>query len=108
MNTRCLIDFPFSALQTSARLLTAYCNPNLDFTVRLGKIITPEYNDVSGFTFLVDSNFRVAMLDEEGHLQDWYVCGTCFSEGFFQFFTTNALPCCRSAIDDDLSLRKVS
>lgn len=95
-NTRDLMDFPLSALKEAARLLSAYRDPDRDLTERLGEVVTPEFNPTSKFTFLIDRDFQVALIDGTGDLCDWYICNSCSREGFREHLELQGSECCRS------------
>jgi hypothetical protein len=44
--------------------------------------VSLEFNPNSGYVFLVDEDFNVAMLNDDGKLENWLYCGDCGKEGF--------------------------
>jgi hypothetical protein len=61
-------------------ILTAWCNQGLpeDFE---NDEVTPMMNMNSGYVFLSNSDFQVAMMNGD-KLERWYTCGECGHEGF--------------------------
>lgn len=94
-NTRNLMDFRLRELREAARLL-ALLKTKYDRTLRLGPIVTPEYNPDSGFVFLIDSNFNIAMINGQ-FLEDWHRCPNCGREGFLDALNRGAV-CCKTHI----------
>ncbi len=76
-NTRDLSKFGYREIQIAAELLNKYCdNPEI-----LGDDVTIEFNPNSGNVFLVDEEFRVAMLNGN-NLEEFFTCPYCGHEGF--------------------------
>lgn len=48
----------------------------------LGPGVTLNFNTHSGCVFLCDEDYRVAMVDDEGNLREWFSCPQCGVEGF--------------------------
>jgi hypothetical protein len=96
MNTRCLFDFSLEQKYELAKLLAAL-GTTYDRTTRLTGKVCGEYNPQSGLVFLVDQSFHVARLNKQ-FLEDWYVCPTCFNEGFFEEFSNCDNDCCRNTM----------
>lgn len=92
-NTRDLRDFNFEELHRAGKLLQLV-KTDKDHTFRLGTHITAELNPSSGYVFLVDENFNVAMLNGE-HLEDWLICPKCKNEGFISTLASSGA-CCKS------------
>lgn len=93
MNTRDLMDFGIKELRLAAKLLSVFKTAQ-DRTMRLGDKVTPEFNPDSGYVFLIDSNFNIAMLNGE-ELEDWLRCPQCECEGFVSDLEKGA-PCCKA------------
>lgn len=101
-NTRDLMDFGRRELQLAGNLLRLF-RTDKDHTLRLGDIITPELNPDTGYVFLIDSDFNVAMLNGD-HLEDWLLCPTCATEGFISDLSKDsASPCCKSHAQKEFS-----
>lgn len=92
-NTRNLMDFGIRELRLTARLLSLFKTDN-DKTALLGDTISPEFNPESGYVFLIDADFNVAMLNGE-ELQDWHRCPECGVEGFLDDVERSPSPCCK-------------
>ena len=92
MNTRRLLDFGPKQLRLAGKLLSAIGTIH-DRTLRLKTSVTPEWNPSSGYVYLVDESFNVAMFDGD-FLSDWYVCPVCSNEGFLGSFREHGKPCC--------------
>ena len=88
-----LADFGFSELREAARLLSAYCdNPS---AVNLGNDIRIFMNRDSGFVFLCDEDFGVAMMNGD-KLEMFYSCHECGKEGFAEDLEDEGDSCCRA------------
>lgn len=66
-------------IRLAADLLSAYCSQQADF---LSEGLTLNVNLHSGFVFLSDQDYQVAMLDSAGKLRQWFYCPNCGCEGF--------------------------
>lgn len=98
-NTRDLMDFGIRELRLAARLLSLLKTAQ-DRTMRLGETVTPEFNPDSGYVFLIDSNFNVAMVNGDT-LEDWLMCPQCGVEGFASDLEAEcAAPCCKAYAKD--------
>lgn len=86
------MDFGYRELLLVSKLL-ALLKTDKDFTIRLGNRVTPEFNPNSGHVFLIDSNFNIAMINGD-HLEDWFICPTCYFEGFEKDLMNNS-SCCK-------------
>jgi len=79
-NTQDLSQFGYRELGIAGELLTAYSdNPILGGSIRL------KFNARSGNVFLVDEDYRVAMLNDN-KLEEFYSCPSCGREGFAEEF----------------------
>lgn len=72
-------------------LLKAYSNHHPDF---LGGGIKVEFNPQSGYVFLLDAEYHVGMLNDEGKLEQWHNCPECGNEGFLEDLKESANDCC--------------
>lgn len=93
-NTRDLMDFGTRELRLAARLLSLLRTAQ-DRTMRLGEKVTPELNPDSGYVFLIDSDFNVAMV-KDGALEDWTTCCECGAEGFISDMEKLNSSCCKA------------
>lgn len=93
-NTRNLFEFTARERQIAAKLLMTV-GTELDHTVRLESIVTVEFNPGSGFVFLIDRKFNVAMMNGDV-LEDWHLCPQCGIEGFKSDFLHSSRICCRN------------
>ena len=73
-----LTDFGFRELRMAAELLTAYCEQPPEF---LTDGVHLMMNTHSGYVFLTDEDFNVAMMTG-GKLEQWHWCPDCGAEGF--------------------------
>lgn len=89
------MDFGIRELRLAARLLSILKSEK-DRTMRLGDKVTPEFNPDSGYVFLIDSDFNVAMINGEA-LEDWLMCPTCGTEGFASELESSPSPCCKES-----------
>ena len=81
MNYTKLDQLGYREIAMLVDLLKAYdkCAPDHG----LGDGVNWEYNPNSDNIFLVDEDYKVAMInDENGKLEEWYSCGNCGIEGF--------------------------
>ena len=89
-----LSDFGFRELRLAAELLTAYCeNP----PACLGDGICLMMNTTSGYVFLTDEDFNVAMMNGD-KLEQFHSYPECGAEGF-----ADELPesdCCQRYLRD--------
>jgi hypothetical protein len=75
-----LSRFGYRELQMAAELLHALKTSN-DATRLLGDDVSLCMNTASGYVFLSDEDYNVAMMN--GHvLEDWHTCSECGWEGF--------------------------
>lgn len=88
------MDFGLRELRLAAQLLSIL-KTNQDRTLRLGEKVTPEFNPDSGFVFLIDEDFNVAMINGET-LEDWLMCPECGSEGFVSELEHSTNECCKA------------
>lgn len=91
-NTRNLMEFGIRELRYAARLLSLF-KTSKDHTRKLGDSVAVEFNPNSGYVFLVDEDFNVAMVQSDT-LRDWFTCPECGEEGFEEVLK-NGKPCCR-------------
>ncbi len=66
-------------------LLKALANPSSKTQAEgyeLGDGVTISMNTSSGNVFLVDEDYNVAMLNEDGKLENWVSCSYCGAEEF--------------------------
>lgn len=73
-----LQDFGFRELRMAAELLTAYCENPPEF---LSDDVHLMMNSNSGYVFLTDEDFNVAMMSG-GKLEQFHSCPECGAEGF--------------------------
>ena len=76
--TNDLSSFGIKELREAGELLIAYADSHPDF---LGDGVQVWFNSNSGYVFLSDEDFNVAMLDN-GKLEQWFSCPNCGYEGF--------------------------
>ena len=73
-----LSKFGFRELKMAADLLAAYCENPSDF---LDDGLTVMLNTHSGYVFLTDEDFNVAMMNGD-RLEQFHTCFECGAEGF--------------------------
>lgn len=80
ITTTDLADFGYSERAELIRLISAWHDQGLpeDF---YDDEVTPMFNKHSGNVFLTNSEYQVAMLNDD-KLESWYYCGNCGHEGF--------------------------
>ena len=89
MNTRDLGKFGYREKDMAGDILKALSN-NKDKTRFMGENVNLEFNPNSGNVFLVDDDFNVAMMTDEGILEDWFSCPVCGHEGFLSNMKHNS------------------
>ncbi|ODS00269.1 hypothetical protein AUC68_01065 [Methyloceanibacter methanicus] len=80
-----LKDIGFRELQITADLLTAYCKSPPDF---LGSGVHLMMNTHSGYVFLTDEDFNVAMMNGD-RLEQFHSCPECGAEASPRTFRTD-------------------
>ncbi len=83
-----LQDFGFRELKMAAELLTAYCENPPEF---LSSGVHLMMNTHSGYVFLTDEDFSVAMMSGS-KLEQFLSCPECGAEGFAEELPDNE--CC--------------
>ena len=83
-NTRDLSKFGLREIGIAAELLTKYADGRSWASAEneLSRDIAVEFNPNSEEVFLVDEDYGVAMVNDNGRLENWVVCFNCGSEGF--------------------------
>src|SRR5678815_1789394 len=76
-----LSDFGYRELAMAADLLQAYKERDKDNTRLLGDGLSLCMNTNSGYVFLTDEDYNVAMMNGDV-LEDWHTCSECGHEGF--------------------------
>ena len=83
MNTQDLSKLGYREIDLLADLLKAYSDAEWNSKDdELGDEVKWEYNPNSDNLFLVDEYYRVAMINDDGKLENWLNCGNCGKEGF--------------------------
>lgn len=80
-NTQDLSKFGFREQDMAGDLLKASANNNWEDGNELGDGIKVEFNPNSGNVFLVDDDYNVAMLNDNGKLENFLTCTYCGNEG---------------------------
>lgn len=80
MNTHDLSEFGYRELDMTADLLKAYVDNGKNI---LGDGVKVEFNPNSGYVFLVDGDYNVAMVNGD-NLEFRYNCPICGHEGFLE------------------------
>jgi len=83
--------FGYRELQLASELLQAYLKQGAEF---LTDGITLNFNINSGFVFLSDEDYNVAMLNGE-ELEQFFSCPECGTEGFKEEFEDCECKQCR-------------
>ena len=84
-NTRDLSKFGLREIGVAAELLTKYADGRSSWASaedELADGIAVEFNPNSGEVFLVDEDYGVAMVNDNGNLENWVNCFNCGREGF--------------------------
>jgi hypothetical protein len=75
--TNDLSKYGYRELDEAGKLLMAYAKNGADY---MGDGITLNFNTLSGFVFLSDEDYNVAVLNDEGELEQFVTCGECGEE----------------------------
>ena len=81
--TNDLSQFGIRELNLAADLLKAYVKEQPEF---LGEGVQVWSNMNSGYVFLSDNDYNVAMLNEDDKLEQFFSCPECGQEGFKEEF----------------------
>jgi hypothetical protein len=84
-NTRDLSKFGLREIGIAAELLTKYADGRSSWASaedELSRDIAVEFNPNSGEVFLVDEDYRVAMVNDNRKLENWVNCFNCGAGGF--------------------------
>jgi hypothetical protein len=84
-NTQDLSKFGLREIGFAAELLTRYASGPKSWASdqdEMGDGVAVEFNPNSGNVFLVDEDYGVAMLNDNGKLENWVDCSNCGAEGF--------------------------
>jgi|GEM_PF-2511015 len=105
-NMHCTTDlsnFGYRELKLSSKLLTAY-QSSKDLTKQFEyEGVHIMFNRHSGYVFLTNSDYQVAILDDEDNLVDFLTCFECGTEGTYEDIkqeTENINPCCSSMLKE--------
>ena len=90
-----LSRFGMRELNMAARLLAAYCEQSPDF---LGERVQVMMNMLSGYVFLTDEDYAVAMMNGDD-LEQFHSCPECGNEGFAEELREGG-ECCVSYLRD--------
>lgn len=78
-----LSKFGYRELMELELLLKAYREQGLPKDFDNDEVV-PIMNSNSGYVFLTNSNYQVAMLTDDNKLQSFYSCPQCGHEGFLE------------------------
>ena len=101
-NTQNLADFGQREREIAAKLMTTL-NTERDKTVHFQKLgVVVEFNPYSGYVFLVDEDYNVAILNDNDELEDFITCPNCGGEGVSSEFReeNKDSECCQEYADD--------
>jgi hypothetical protein len=99
MTTTDLKDFGIREKRLASELLTAY-KTDKDLTKNFyDDEVTVMFNQNSGYVFLTNSEFQVAMI-VDGFLTDFYSCPNCGCEGFESDLEEDGDNCCREYLKE--------
>lgn len=99
ITTTNLSEFGFRERDEATKLLTAYSKQNPDF---LNDGVKVMFNKHSGYVFLIDEDYNVAMIDD-GILYQIYTCPECDLKGSEEDLMENGNSCCRAYVSWCLS-----
>ena len=101
MNTQNLAEFGHREREIAGELLQAL-GTSKDKTKYFGQDgVAVEFNPYSGYVFLVDEDYNVAILNDNGELEDFHTCPNCGGEGISsEFKEDNDSECCQEYADE--------
>lgn len=85
-NTQDFGLFGFRELEEASKLLHAMAENKWQKESELDGNIAIEFNPNSGNVFLADSNYNVAMLNDNDELENWVNCPNCGYENYLTEF----------------------
>lgn len=94
MTTTDLKDFGFRELKMAAELLNAYCKTPPEFLTNGVQVMM---NTQSGYVFLTDEDFNVAMMNGDT-LEQFHSCPECGAEGFAEELPESE--CCQTYLGE--------
>lgn len=87
--------FGYREIRTVKNLLNAYLEDKIVTEVfNRHSEITIGLNEETGYVFLIDEDYNVAML-YDGYIQDYFSCPECNNEGFRDEFELYKNDCCK-------------
>jgi hypothetical protein len=93
-------DFGLREKEEARDLLAVY-GTHKDKTQFLGSGVQVYFNMMSGFVFLSDEDYNVAMLNVDGELEDFITCPNCGGESLASEFRDDCTDeCCQEYADD--------
>ena len=93
-------EFGYLEKEEAQKLLAAY-GTHKDHTKHLGQGVEVWFNKFSGFVFLSDEDYNVAMLNIDDILEDFYVCPNCGHEDTASdFLGSSRDDCCREYYEE--------
>jgi len=99
--TNDLDNLGYMELDDAVELLKAYIEQRPEF---LGKGTRIYFNENSGFVFIADDDNNVALLNDNGKLEQYFYCSECGYEDFRDDFIKHAeTPECKQAVADALN-----
>ena len=93
-----LADFGYREIKMTRDLLDAMIEEGLPENFYF-EGVTPMFNRNSGFVFLTNDDFQVAML-KDGKLEMYYTCPECGEEGFREDLEDSPNNCCKEYLKD--------
>ena len=94
-----LSRFGYREKEMASELLKAHCSSEHDITKQLGSDVRVYMNTHSGYMFLSDGDYNVAMMNGD-YLEDVLVCSECGNEGFVEEIEDSDNECCKQCLVD--------
>ena len=91
-------DFGYREMEIAKDLLNAVLEEGLPETFN-NEGLTTMFNTTSGYVFLTNDDFQVAML-KDGKLEMYYTCPECGEEGFREDLEDSPNNCCQEYLND--------
>lgn len=98
ITTTDMAKFGFRELKLAGELLSAYKTEKDRCKVFENNEVQVMMNMNSGYVFLTNSEYQVAMLNSDGFLEDFLSCPECRFEGFIDDFSESEEECCKNYI----------
>jgi len=84
-----LAEFGYRELSLASDLLKAYSEGRFKKEDFFSDGVRVAFNQMSGAVFLTDDDLNVGVLNEDGEIEQFFICGECGNEGTIEEFKEN-------------------